>query len=928
MTADQASPSDQLIHQIMDGLDNLVWSMALPELTPLYFNQSFATNYNCQVSELLENRERWLEGIVLEDRSIVFEALAIAKSQGVAQVSYRICHGFNQKDCCLGTKFSWVSTRFKTIHDAQGQPIRIDAIATPLITHGCARTILPSRNQTSNRTSYVEKFDHNWGEELSTLVRNLIKAEVEHQKTSDALTSKGDLYRRVIQYQQDLILHSHPDTTITFANSAVCKMLGCEMEDIIGKKWIDFANSEDLQSTLAKLTALNPLSPSFITENRDYRANSQEGWTQWINLGIFDEAGNLIEIHSIGRDITAIKKLNQELEAKVEERTLALQKLEKRYLSIIKSLPDLLLLLKADGTCLECILPTAYESLYLPIKHHISEVLGDSTLQEQLALYAKALATGESQIYEHQLLKFGKTVYEEVRITPCGEDEVLVIVRDISNRKLAEERLLKSETHLKNAQRIGKIGSWEYNIEADTAIWSEEVFRIFGRDMELGTPNFAELQRLIHPDDWERFQLTVKTAIATAQPYDIEYRICAADGSIVYVLVRGEIICDHRQKPLRIIGTVIDLTHRKLAEMELNRNRDLREAIFNESADALFLVDSVTLLTTDCNKRATELFEASKSQLIGIEGHILQKRQFTDQELAEIRQTMENTGEWNMELEYVTLKGKVFWGNLAARVIEVAGKQINLVRVTDISNRKMIEAQILQTSHQLQLINRELETFCYSVSHDLRAPLRHMNGFVNALEQQLQKYDLLKEPKIGHYLQVIANSSQKMGLLIDGLLTLSRYGRRPLDLQELSVRELVNEAIEIISADQKSSHDVDFVIGELPQVIGDRVLLQQVFRNLIGNAVKFSQNQPSPQITITSLPNLTVVIADNGVGFSMEYADKLFGAFQRLHNEKEFEGTGIGLAIVQRIMQRHHGHVWAESAPNQGARFFLQFNSS
>jgi PAS domain S-box-containing protein len=918
MIANQASSSDNLISQIMDGLDNLVWSMALPELTPLYFNQSFVETYNCQVRDLLADSHLWLTGIVLEDRPIVLEAISRTKSQGVAQASYRICHGLNQKDCHLAAKFTWVSTRFKTIYNEQRLPIRIDAIATPLNDSHYHSTIVPNQQYASHRIGE---------EELNCLVRNLVKTE-ETQQTSVNLAPTQDLHSQFIQYQHDLILRSLPDTTITFANAALCQMLGCTLEDILGKKWIDFANREDMQLTLLKLAKLDPITPSFITENRDYRSNNQEGWTQWMNLGIFDKNGHLIEIQSVGRDITAIKKVNQELETKVEERTLELQKIQKRYLSIIRSLPDLLLLLKRDGTCLECILPNSLESLYLPVKYHISEVLSGATLKEQLDLYTEVLATGKPQIYEHQLLKFGRIVFEEVRISPCGEDEVLVIVRDISKRKLAEERLLKSETHLKNAQRIGKIGSWEYDIDTDTAIWSEEVFRIFGRDMELGTPNFTELQNLIHPDDWDRFQQTVKTAIALAQPYDIEYRICSADGSPVYVLVRGEIICDHNQKACRIIGTVIDLTQRKLAEMELNRNRDLREAIFNESTDALFLVDPITVLTTDCNKRAAELFEANKSDLIGIEGHILQRYQFTESELTKISQNIESTGEWSTELEYVTLKGKLFWGSLAVRVIEVAGKQINLVRVTDISDRKMIEAQILQTSHQLQLINRELETFCYSVSHDLRAPLRHMNGFVNALQQHLQKHDLLKEPKITHYLQVIANSSQKMGNLIDGLLMLSRYGRRPLDLQELSVRDLVNEAIEIIAADQKWSNAVQFLIGELPQVVGDRVLLQQVFRNLIGNAVKFSQYQPSPQITITSLPDQTVVIADNGVGFSMEYADKLFGAFQRLHSEKEFEGTGIGLAIVQRIMQRHQGLVWAESEPRQGAKFFLKFNSS
>ena len=199
-----------------------------------------------------------------------------------------------------------------------------------------------------------------------------------------------------------------------------------------------------------------------------------------------------------------------------------------------------------------------------------------------------------------------------------------------------------------------------------------------------------------------------------------------------------------------------------------------------------------------------------------------------------------------------------------------------------------------------------------------------MNGLVNALQQRLKNHEALNDPKVIHYLQVIEGSSQKMGGLIDGLLTLSRYGRKPLESNQISIRELVDEAIEIIRTDPHHNPMVKFAIGELPTMVGDRILLQQVFSNLIGNAVKFSRNQPHPYIEIDSLPDGTIKIKDNGVGFQMEYADKLFGAFQRLHSEKEFEGTGIGLAIVQRIVQRHGGSVWAEGYPDQGAIFYIK----
>jgi len=196
----------------------------------------------------------------------------------------------------------------------------------------------------------------------------------------------------------------------------------------------------------------------------------------------------------------ALKELNEELEQRIEERTADLIQSEARNFAILQSLPDLLLILKRDGTCIDCIMPSTFDKAkYIPIQNHISEVLSPEALAKQMLIYEKAIATGEVQTYEHQLTKFGKTVYEEVRITPYGKDELLVIVRDISDRKQAEELLIKSDTHLKSAQRISKLGSWEFDLQTGNVTWSEEVFRIFGRDPQIGTPTYLELQNYVHP---------------------------------------------------------------------------------------------------------------------------------------------------------------------------------------------------------------------------------------------------------------------------------------------------------------------------------------------------------------------------------------------------------------------------------------------
>ncbi|KEF41594.1 MAG: hypothetical protein ER33_10495 [Cyanobium sp. CACIAM 14] len=237
-------------------------------------------------------------------------------------------------------------------------------------------------------------------------------------------------------------------------------------------------------------------------------------------------------------------------------------------------------------------------------------------------------------------------------------------------------------------------------------------------------------------------------------------------------------------------------------------------------------------------------------------------------------------------------------------------------------------AELSQRTAQLEASNKELESFSYSVSHDLRAPLRHINGFVNALQQKLEQDQALDDPKTRHYLHVIAASSHKMGQLIDGLLTLSRLGRRSMEFRPVNLRELVDQAIVLVQEQSQTANNVSFSIGSLPSMRGDAILLQQVFSNLIDNSVKFSSHLASPRVEIGALSDDTIFVRDNGVGFQMQYAGKLFGAFQRLHSQSEFAGTGIGLAIVQRIIHRHGGKIWAESTPDHGATFYFTLASA
>jgi len=235
--------------------------------------------------------------------------------------------------------------------------------------------------------------------------------------------------------------------------------------------------------------------------------------------------------------------------------------------------------------------------------------------------------------------------------------------------------------------------------------------------------------------------------------------------------------------------------------------------------------------------------------------------------------------------------------------------------------RRLNEDLISHTA-QLEVTNRELESFSYSVSHDLRAPLRAIDGFAKMLQED---YASTLDEKGARWLTVIRSNSGRMGQLIDDLLAFSRLGRKPIDVSRFDMNDLVREAIDELDADI-APHRGEIHVAPLGSAVGDRALIKQVWLNLIGNALKYSGTRPQPviEIFVDQKQNERIYgIKDNGVGFDMQYHGKLFGVFERLHTADEFAGTGVGLAIVQRIVVRHGGRIWAEGEVNKGATFYF-----
>ncbi|AKC85497.1 sensor histidine kinase [Pseudoxanthomonas suwonensis] len=293
---------------------------------------------------------------------------------------------------------------------------------------------------------------------------------------------------------------------------------------------------------------------------------------------------------------------------------------------------------------------------------------------------------------------------------------------------------------------------------------------------------------------------------------------------------------------------------------------------------------------------------------------------------------------WDFEHVQRTADGVTRTMLLNARRMQLPDRDddVVLMTVSDISAQKAAQQRIGALNRQLEgkieqvtEVNRELEAFSYSVSHDLRAPLRHVAGFADKLGRHLG--DGLDD-KGKHYLDVIGNSARRMSSLIDDLLVYSRLGRNAMKLQAVDMQSLVQETRAVLDANRQAdaeeglaAHRIEWRIAPLPIVVADENMMRQLWLNLLGNAVKYSARREPAVIEVAVEPTPEgghhFSVRDNGVGFDMEYAGKLFGVFQRLHKASDYPGTGIGLASVRRVVTRHGGRVWAESAPDQGATF-------
>jgi PAS domain S-box-containing protein len=497
-------------------------------------------------------------------------------------------------------------------------------------------------------------------------------------------------------------------------------------------------------------------------------------------------------------------------------------------------------------------------------------------------------------------------------------------ITDITDYRHAVEALRQSEQRLEVALEAAEVGIWELDLETEAAERTPRHDQIFGYPALQPAWSLAHFRDHVLEADRAMFDRTFDRDRFNGR-FDLQCRIRRADGAVRWIAVAGRILRGDDGEAARIVGTIADITERRRAEERF-------QATFEQAAVGIALVgpDGSWLRV---NQRLCDIVGYPHNELLRMTFQDITHPDDLAADLGHVRQMLAGElQQYAMEKRYIRKDRSQIWINLTVTLVRQASGEPDyfISVVEDINERKQaeagihelnatLEARVRQRTEALQAANKELESFSYSVSHDLRTPLRAIDGFSRMLEED-------HAARLGEdgreLLSVIRASTLNMGRLIDDLLAFSRAGRAEVKVVAIDMEELVQQVLAELGAAGRPMPAVH--VDALPPGAGDPALLKQVWQNLLDNACKFSSRKAQARVEVDGEVSGNEVIyrvRDNGAGFDMRYAKKLFGVFQRLHSADEFPGTGVGLAMVQRIVAKHGGRVWADAKPGEGATF-------
>jgi len=764
-----------------------------------------------------------------------------------------------------------------------------------------------------------------------------VKTELEERKRAEALLRDSERrYATLAAIAPVGIFRTDAAGNCLYVNERWCTFTGLRGEEALGMGWMQVLHPDDRERVMQEWESCLCNHHIFQLE---YRFQLPDGTVTWVYGQVAaerDEADQVIGYVGTVTDISDRKRSEE-----------ALRKSEAHQRALISAIPDLIARVNREGTYLEFVANPNFSVVgNLPqiIGTHVSETLPAAMAQKRLDCVEQALQTNTIQVYEQDLSIDGKTQIEEVRVVPYGEDEALLLVRDVSDRKQAEAERLQAEQVRKELSLLEGIleiilaGYWDWDIPHNQEYLSPGFKRMFGyADHEL--PNTPESwQAIIFPEDAARLFANFEQHVQSrgAVPFQNEVRYHHKDGSTVWVICSGQVIeWDGEGNPLRMIGCHIDISDRKRTEDALKRQLAAVEA----AIDGIAILQGSTYLYL--NQAHVKLFGYDHpEELLGHSWQLL----YSPEELArferEVFPVLGRDRSWQGEATATRKDGSTFAEGLSLTLTE-EGLLICVCR--DISEqqaalweRQKAEEELQRTNEELARATRLKDEFLANMSHELRTPLNAILGMTEGLREQV--FGTINPQQI-KALQTIERSGCHLLELINDILDVAKIesGQIDLDLKPTPLMPLCQSSLSFIKQQAlKKRIQVEMKVPlDLPDVQVDERRIRQVLINLLNNAVKFTPEKGRITLEVSRLAEaesqtessalLRISVIDTGIGIAPEHISKLFQPFIQIDSalNRKYQGTGLGLALVKRIVELHGGRVGLTSQEGSGSCFTI-----
>lgn len=563
--------------------------------------------------------------------------------------------------------------------------------------------------------------------------------------------------------------------------------------------------------------------------------------------------------------------------------------------------------------------------------YNFLEVVTEDRRQMYFNIVASVLE-GKKISYTHSVtdihgeLKVFQLIYSALNDDQSGLRFFMITARDITKEENAHAEIVKSQQLLNQAESIAKVGSWELDLRNDKLYWSEGMFNICGL-----LPGEIELSietgiKVVHEDDRADFIADIESAIQEGKEFVSNKRFVRKDGNIRQIILHGQSIKNELNETIKLIGVLHDVTELRGIEKNLAISQQEYQSLFDQNPEAVVSLDLNGEFNT-INKAAAQLFHCTKEQLVMASLSTLVKYNEIVRLQAHFRNARRGAAQ-NFETEIRAFDQQLKKVNITLMPIvinnEITGvygmiKDITLKKLADIELASLYK-QLEERAAELEKSNEELEQFAYVASHDLQEPLRMVTSFLQLLEK---RYVNAIDEKGREYIHFAVDGSLRMKSLIQDLLDYSRIATYKQSLHKTDMNEVVTKVLQNLSI-QIAEQEALIEVGILPVVdAADKLQMLQLFQNLISNSIKYS-NKGECRIVISGEERAThwlFTVKDSGIGFDPSYAQKIFVIFQRLHVKSTYSGTGIGLAICKKIVERHGGNITADSTPGVGSIF-------